>query len=226
MTQSPYLRLPALVEYRERAAARRAAAFCDIPDTVLGIPVEPLTPRSYSRMFASRSTFIFGKADEVPSEDDVINFLWFHSAGFVLPGHPEWEARKRRALAPWRRAINPPWRRAVGLGASTARRASAMAIAVSEITAIIDDAFADAPGATEGGQPIASLAAHFVHEFSNSYPSWTVERIMGTPLAQLFQLYRCAARQRGIDVRDRREDAILHAHLRLRNEAIRANANN
>jgi hypothetical protein len=208
------LRLPALAEYRRATAHRRAAAFCDLPDYVLGIPVLPVTPRTFSMLFAIESRFIFGGQ---PMEGDVRNFLWFHSPLYANCAVAGWQGRKRRALAPLCRQLGVErWRRWLGLGISADRYAAALVLAISDINKILDDAFADAPRGKSTKAPLASLEATLIHEFAAAY-DWTPERTRNTPLRQLFQLNRCVAAYSGHDVRDDGEDAILADHLLKKN---------
>ena len=214
-----YLKLPALVEYREQAARRRAAAFCDARESVLGAHVLPITPRTYSMLYTSRSAFLFGGD---PTHDDVINFVWFHSPLFVYPDHPEWKMRKRKALRPLMLHMRQPWRRLLMLKADSNYANAALAIAITEIRKMFEDAFADAPAASQkASAPIATLEAHFVHEFSATY-NWSVEHTRNTPLKRIFQLYRCIVRSRGGEICDRKEEAILANHLKRRNAELAA----
>lgn len=214
------LRLPALAEYRAATAQRRAEAFCDVPDHVLGIPVSPLTPRTFSMLFAVRSRFLFGGT---PLEGDVRNYVWFHSPLYANCTTPDWRRRKRRALAPLARQLGvEPWRRWLGLGVSADRYAAALALAASDINQIMDAAFADAPRAAGSRRaPLASLEASLVHECAAAY-HWPPERTRSTPLRQLFQLNRCLAAASGHEVRDEGEDAILADHLARKNAELAA----
>src|SRR5688500_15113949 len=54
------LYLPALTEYRANCIRRRAEAFCDAPEYVLGTEVLPLTPATFSMLVATGSAFIMG----------------------------------------------------------------------------------------------------------------------------------------------------------------------
>lgn len=211
------LRLPALLEYRERAARRRAEAFCVAPHEILGSPVHAVTPATFSAMLAMRSPFVgTGNADA----GDVAAFLWLHHADYCHTGVAGWQGRKRRALARFSFELRQPWRKWVGLRPDIERQIAAVAIASADIQRMIADAFADAPAAAgRPAKPLATLEAFFIHEMAVAY-GWAPERTRHTPLAQLMQLHRCIRSARGQEVTDDGEDAILADHLRQRNETL------
>lgn len=218
------LRLPALLEYRAQAALRRAAAFCDAPEYVLGIEVRPLTPASFSMLLATGSAFL-GRPTSA-QEFDVRNYLWFHSPLYAHCGVKDWRTRKTRALRRLSFELNQPWRKWVGLAPDVHRYMSTLALAIAEITRLIEDAFADAPARSgRPGKPIATLEAFFIHEFSVAY-GWSPEKTRHTPLRQLVQLHRCIRSGRGDDVSDDQEDQILFDHLKARNDALAAERKN
>lgn len=214
------LRLPALAAYRAASAVRRAEAFCDVPDFVLGTPCQPLTPRTFSMLYAVRSRFLFGGQ---PMEGDVRNYVWFHSPNYANCAAPDWAKRKVKVLGPLTRQLRVErWRRWFGLSISAEHYAAGLALACSEINQIFDCAFADAPGASGTPRaPLATMEASLIHQFASAY-NWSPERTSNTPLRQLFQLDRCLAASRGHEVRDDGEDRILADHIRRRNEAIQA----
>jgi hypothetical protein len=213
------LRLPALLEYRNAAARRRAEAFCDVPRDVLGVSVRPVTPATFSALLAMRSPFVGrGTADA----GDVAAFLWLHHPDHCHTGIAGWQDRKRRALAPLSFELRQPWRKWVGMRPDAQRQIAAVAIASAEITRMVEDAFADAPAAAGRPQkPLATLEAFFTHEMAVAY-GWAPERTRHTPLAQLMQLHRCIRSARGQEITDDGEDAIIAEHLRSRNEQLAA----
>lgn len=213
------LRLPQLLEYRARALARRAEAFCDAPEFVIGIPVNPLTPATFSMLLATKSAFLSGGS---ATENDVINYLWFHSPLYSHTGVQGWRQRKRLALARYSFEMGQPWRKWVGLKPDRNRQRSALVNAITEIRKLVTDAFADAPAASgRPGKPIATLEAFFIHEFAVAY-HWMPEQTRHTPLRQVIQLHRCIRSSRGDEVSDDGEDRILAEHLRKRNDALAA----
>lgn len=215
-TTDQRLKLPELVAYREAASRRRAAAFCDAPDYVLGQEVRPLTPRTFSMLVAVDCHFILGGR---ATEGDVRNYLWFHSPRWRHAGTPRWQSEKRRALRPLFRELASPWRRVLGLPLDMPRYAAALALAVADIRRLVEDAFADCPAGSGDGAAIATLEAQLVSAFAREL-HWPADYTRNQPLRQLFQLLRCLRSARGEDVGDRGEQEILAAHLRRRQEEI------
>lgn len=216
MNTQDTLRLPQLFQYRAEQAHRRAVAFCQAPEYVLGTRVRPLTPATFSMLFAVRNGFLFGKS---PDEHDVRQFVWFHSPLYCNAAGWFPRLRKRVALARLNFALNQRWRRWLALGWSVEQHLAMLALAASEIREIITDAFADQPSQpAKPGRSLACLEAFFVHEFATGY-GWTPERTRDTPIRQLIQLHRLLRLSRGEDVSDQGEDQILVEHLRKKNEA-------
>ena len=213
------LRLPSLIEYREAASVRRCEAFCDVPDYVLGIPVRPLTPATFSMLRAVGSHFVCGGA---PTEGDVRNYLWFHSPDWCNITVKGWERRKARALAPLMRQLANPWRRRLGLRLDVPRYSATLLLAITDIRKIVEDAFADIPAASAGNSaPLACLEANLIHCLAKGY-GWTPERTRATPLRQLFQLVRCIRASNGEDVCDAGEQQLLADHIRQRQAKLDA----
>jgi hypothetical protein len=209
------LRLLALPAYRRHAVQRLAESFCDVPDDVLGIPVKPLTPATFTMLLATGSRFVVGK--EAPAEGDVRNFIWFHSPLFAHAGQPFSKLRKWIALRRLQWKLTHPWRRWLGMRPSAHLYSLTLAHAIEEIEQLVEQAFAFM--ATGGGKadpvPLATLEASLVHRFASAY-GWPAEQTRQTPLRQLFQLDRCILRSRGEDIKDQGYEAILEAHLRQR----------
>lgn len=211
------MRLPALVEYRAAATRRRATAFCDAPEYVVGIPVMPLTPRTYSMLAAVGSHFVWGGQ---PTEGDVRNYIWFHSRDWSHIGIPGWQRKKARALRPLVRQLVNPVRRAMGFPLEIGRYGATLALAIVDIHGLIVDAFADSPGpAGKGGEAVATLEAQMVNIFAQEY-HWSADVTRNVPIRQLFQFLRCLRSGRGEDIADRGEQQILSAHLRRRQELL------
>jgi hypothetical protein len=214
------LKLPELVAYREAASRRRAAAFCDAPDYVIGQEVRPLTPRTFSMLVAVDSHFILGGR---ATEGDVRNYLWFHSPQWCHAGTPGWQRAKAMALRPLFRELASPWRRRMGLPLDLPRYQAALALAVADIRRIVEDAFADCPAGSSDGAAIATMEAQMIASFAREL-HWPAEYTRHQPLRQLFQLLRCIRAARGEEVNDRGEQEILAAHLRRRQAEIEQQA--
>jgi hypothetical protein len=213
------LRLPALVEYRERAAKRRAAAFVEGDDEVMGQTVRPLTPATYSLLMAHGSHFLCGG---IATEGDVRNYLWFHSPIYADNRTPDWQWRKKRTLRRATFEFQQPWRKWIGQKPCPHRYQATLNIAVANIRGLVEEAFADAaPASGKPGAPLATLEAQLVHEFATAY-NWPPEKTRQTPLRQLFQLHRCIRAARGEDVKDDGEQRILAMHLLRRLSEMQA----
>jgi hypothetical protein len=213
------LKLPEIPEYRAAQAKRRAEAFCDAPEYVLGVEVRPLTPATFSMLLATGNSFICGGK---PTELDVRHYLWIHAPTFCHCGDPARDKKYKAALRPLDRALCEPWRKLLGLGASHARYFPALWRAVVEIRQLVENAFADAGSASgRPGKPLATLEAFFIHEMAIAY-HWVPERTRHTPLRQIIQLHRCIRGARGDEVGDEGEDNILASHLEKRNAALAA----
>lgn len=183
-----------IAKARADAHVRRASAWANVPETVLGIPLRPITPASASLLMGIRNAFIAGIP---PIEADVKNFILFHSLDFdpLNPSPRFWKRLKIRvrtdkALCPW----NTPKARQKGIRATNFLRAC------QEIRAIVEETWADAlpPDSDDGALPpatvlMASLQAQLYHSFAKEYAFWPLpQAIEHTPLRQLFQLLRCA----------------------------------
>lgn len=203
--------LPALLEYREATAKRRAEAFCDVPDYVLGTPVKPLTPATFSMLYALKSAFIFDTAKAGPV--DVINFLWIHSPLHSHTGVRGWRSRKRKAIRSFVFELTQPWRKWLGLPLDPNRYNAVLNLAVADIRRICDEAFADSPARSgRPAKPIATLEAFLIHEFAAAY-RWEPERTRHEPIKRLLQLHRCICAARGEETTDDGEDRIWAEHM-------------
>lgn len=214
MTSTPpdqRLRLPALAEYRLTAGQRLAVAFCDLTEFVMGCEVLPITPRTFSMLMAAQNSFVAGGQPQI---GDVVDFIWFHSPNYVRTDRAGQPAIKRSAVRPFTRQLAQPWRKWLGW-MKPQPQAMIMALAVCEIRALLDSTFACA-GRGNSGPALACIEAQMIHGFAMGY-QWPPERTRNTPLRQLFQLDRCLALSRGVEVRDDTESDMIAAHLMRRN---------
>lgn len=198
-------------DHRAAVAARRARAYVDCPDYVLGLPVRPLTPATWTLLHATGNRLVLGGT---PLEGDIRNYLWFHSRLFPLATRLPHSARQilkwlalLRLSAALRRRRDPDW------------YAATIATAGLELGAIIAEALADAPAADGRSDvsPGPCLQAHFEHYCARTY-GWAPQVASAMPLRRLFQLLRAGAPP---DTDDPEERAIRYDHLRQRNEALR-----
>src|SRR5688572_20486436 len=105
MPRENTLYLPELTEYRAAQTKRRAEAFCDAPDYVLGIEVLPLTPATFSMLVATGNSFVCGGK---PTMEDAANYIWLHSRLYCHCGARDRDKQKRRALAKFVDAMCEP----------------------------------------------------------------------------------------------------------------------
>ena len=185
-------------------------------DTVAGMRLHAMTPRTYSRLIVVQSPFL--QAGAAIRQADVQGYVWAHSPRFT--DDPD-AVRIARAgvLAHLHRNLAPRWLRwRYSRAAWHDMTAAAYALAASEIRELVDVAFADAPPQKQddGRAPVASLEAQFVDMFAERYRVWPLETpIRDTPLRVLYQLIRC---QHGTDF-DADEARVIAEDLRIRNEA-------
>ncbi len=197
----------ALIAVRRAAHQRRAAACALVPDRVLGRPLHPITPATWSLLVGTNSAFV---STGPATEADVRNYWLFHQ--------PEFDADRPKA-GPWVRFL-AFWRLARALGpakSAEAGRALRLAQAIAEIRAIVDETFADTPmpGDRDPGAPpplASALEPQFLDLFATRYAQWPLPRpIRHTPLRILTQLARCVDRATYFD---RAEAALDEAYLR------------
>lgn len=193
-----------IAEYRAANAARRARAFIDCPDYVLGLPVRQMTLPTWTMLHATGCRFVAGG---VPLEGDVRNYLWFHSRLFT----------QGRFAKPLKWLALLPFSSALHRKKDEDYYCTVIAMAIVDIKNLIAETFADAPKGRQrdGSAAPACLEAQLVHLFTKEY-GWSTEKIKRTPLAQLLQLARCF----GIDEDDEGERNIRFAHLKKRNNEL------
>lgn len=201
----------AIADHRASVAARRARAYVDCPDTVLGFPVRPLTAPVWTMLHATGNRLVCGG---VPLEGDLRNYLWFSSRLFSLSSgfRPlssalKWLALLRFNLVLHQRPRDWHWYSAT------------LALAGAELRAIIEEALADAPrGDGTDCAPGPCLQAQFEHFCAVTY-GWSPAYTATVPLRRLFQFRRCLDTA---DADDPEERAIRFAHLKARNDALAA----
>lgn len=196
-----------LAAHRRAVSARRSRAYVSCPDRVLGLPVQPITPPTWTLLHAIGSRFVLGGT---PLEGDIRNYLWFHSRLFPLAAFVpapvarllKWFALLRFTVL-LRRRRDPDW------------YVATLTLAGAEITGLLNDALADAPKGNTDCAPGPCLQAQFEHACASAY-GWSPAFTSRQPLRRLFQLLRSAA---PADTDDEAERAIRFAHLRDRNAA-------
>lgn len=203
-----------IAEHRETVSRRRAEWFCPGPDFVLGIPCDPITPRSYTMLQATESEFVLGGT---PLEGSIRNYVWFHSPHFVTADHPDVAKRRRLALAPFeRQVLGPRWAR-LFLRRFKARRYTAiLAMAIDDIAAIVRSTFIDVPSSSKDSGPSSGcLESQLIYLFAREL-GWVPERTSNTPLRRLFQLIAVMTAAKG-EYQDPSEAEMIAEYLRKRN---------
>lgn len=198
-----------IAEHRLAVSARRARAFIDCPDSVLGLNVLPVTARTWTMLQAIGSRLLTG---ETPLEGDIRNYIWLHSPFQPvaarwpsLAGLLKWCALLRFNMI-LHRQRDSDW------------HAATLATAANEIAGILSDALSDAPRGERACAPGPCLEAQLIHYCATAY-HWPAERASTTPLRQLMQLVRAAA---PADTDDEGERQIRFNHLRRRNAELAA----
>lgn len=193
-----------IAEYRAANAARRARAFIDCPDYVLGQPLNPINPKTWTMLCASQSRFLLGQD---VMEGDVRNYIWFHSKLFTFG---MWAP-----LLKWFALLRLNY--VLGKKNDVDWYSAAIALAASDISAHIEDAIADASKGGNEGSPGPCLEAQLSHLFAEKY-GWHPKDTCGIPLRKLFQYVRCINPSDD----DEGERQIRFAHLKKRNDELAA----
>lgn len=157
--------IPGYRDALDRESAIRDAAFIDLPESICGVQVKPLTIRLFITLDGIGSPFVRGAAVEAA---DVARFLWAVS--------PLYSATDTEARAKFVRQC----RKIIGIDAADA------------IRAYLDEAFMDAPASSESAgeqAPFASWASSLVDFLANQY-SWSEDEILDMPLKRAWQYVR------------------------------------
>jgi len=168
---------PKLAEAAREERDIRAEAWLDLPKTICGIEVEPLTLKRYTLLVAAESPFVTsGKL----SAGAITQFLWFVSKEFC------WDEEAK------------------GRFIKSVRNVSASE-AYLEIAAYLEEALFDAPKPDEDEKRDPSsmpVAASIVHTMCSNY-GWTAEEVMDTPIARILQLLNVAQGNAASPFRDK-----------------------
>ncbi len=178
-----------IAEIREGAAKRRAEAWAMVPDTILGVEVNAITPAIYTLLVATDNAYVYGR---VPVEADLRNFVWFCSPYFN-PDSPTLSLRWK----PWQMyKLN----RALGCFLPKKYRAKIVNEnfyrACLQIHTLIANTFKDGlPGNEESLPLAAAFEAQMLDTFAREYRQWPLPKpVRHTPIKQLYQLARCIDR--------------------------------
>ncbi len=161
--------IPGLAEAKAWEASVRARAFLDVPYTVCGVEVLPLTLYRLALLDAAGSVFLYGGA-VTPAA--VALFLWIASPDF-------------RAGDDGARALFIARLRTIDALADLAECSR-------QIGEFLEEMFLDSPAASGGGKgstPTTSQEAVYCEIFAESC-GWSVEQTMHTALPKLYQVLR------------------------------------
>ena len=155
--------------YREAVTEerrRRERAWIGLVDDIGDVPIAPLTLRRFVTLAVLGNAYV--TAGKAPTVADTVQLLWICSTDY----RPD-----QRAFETW--------------AARTMKKAPIVRL-VAGIEAYLAAAFFDANG-SDGAAPSTTPAwgwpAAWVDQFAREY-GWTVDQVMDTPIAQLFQLER------------------------------------
>jgi hypothetical protein len=172
---------------RRRASIRRSGSFTELPERVLGVGLNPITPESWELLVGSENAFAIGG---IPKEKDLLNFVWFHSDIFKSKRLPLWlrywitTQRLRNRLVP---LFTIPKHRGTVFDVR-------FAFACGQARAIVDQTFADCRKPSDDGgdgEPVAAcLAAQMADRLASEY-SMPMAEVLRTPIRRLMQLARC-----------------------------------
>lgn len=185
--------IPGYRDAVEREQSGRDAAFAVETETLFGVEVLPLTARHFLLLDGCDSAFVTGG---LPLHSDVARVLWILQPNFK-PG----DTRARdKFLKRIRKLLKTPF---------------GYSLAVAEIRAFIDDAFADSPASGGGDSPgYVSWIAHYVDLLAHEY-HWTEREILNLPMKRIFQYVRMI--QKRYNVRA----LFINASDRVRTEWLR-----
>jgi hypothetical protein len=154
--------------------------FLSTEEKIRGIKVKQLTPRMCGLLLFARSPFMYKGA--VRGAADVARFLWI-----VSPGYKPDQKKADRFM------------RSLPLIAATRAGKLFPVFRAFEraIDRYIDRAFIDQPAMCDGSTvfPVAYQAA-IIHPIARAY-AWEPDRILDTPVAQLYQFLKLIQRERG-----------------------------
>ena len=189
-----------------------------VPETVLGIQLNPITPAIYSLLVGTGNAYVVGG---IPKESDLRNFVWFCSPQFnadapILSIRWKWLQMFRLKIALCR--------------ASTWKQRNEAIVAnyykaCFQIHEIIRDTFKDGVAPVETEEPAeplaASIEAQVIDMFAREYKQWPMPKpVRHTPIKQLYQLARCIDRRNlGKEAKyyDADENACTHRFLEIIN---------
>ena len=177
---------------RMQAHKRRSEAWAMVPETVLGIELNPITPAIHSLLVGTGNAYFTGR---IPKENDLRNFVWFCSPQF----NPDTPLLSSRWKAWQMGKLNIAMRR--GKEKTKAERIIANFYRASlQIIEIRQETFRNGAPPTESEEPAvplaASLEAQMLDMFAREYQQWPLPKpVRHTPIKQLYQLARCIDRR-------------------------------
>lgn len=175
---------------RQQAHKRRSEAWAMVPETVLGIELNPITPAIHTLLVGTGNAYVTGN---VPGEADLRNFVWFCSQKFN-PDHPNLSLR-------WKWWVMLKLRLAINRGATRKNRPQVILrnfyTACEQVHEILANTFSDGCSPGNQGKPLAAaLEAQVIDMFAREYKQWPMPNpVRHTPIKQLYQLARCIDRR-------------------------------
>jgi hypothetical protein len=181
---------PRLAEAAKEERDTRSEAWLDVPLSICGVSIRPLTLRRYSILTAAGNAFVCGTA---PSAADIGQFLWVLSDRFTFDTHDR--DRFLKSIA------------SVTVGA-----------ALVEIYAHLEAVFFDAPtGGKSDGKPYnGAIEASIIHRLAKEY-GWGAQQVLDLPMAQIFQLFRAQERDHGKTLASPLQDKLKAQYMEMVN---------
>lgn len=190
-----------LAEVQAQASARRLAAFVDYQSVVCGLPLQPLTLRTYTLLSAWGNAFVRGTP---VTFKDIVQFVWVHQPAFHqfnVRGRRAVSRRLWSALRPAYPTLNSIFRFLRCLPRCrffrhlvVPTKGERYAAAIAEIRRIVQEATADFPPGSDDAPPaICSLTPVFVNLMIRGYGldfAAAEHRVAHLPLKQLVQYLR------------------------------------
>lgn len=178
----------ALAEARQRLQTAREAAWLDLPHTIGGFPVRPMTVADFVLLDQRRSPFLFRTA---PTLDDLKVFLWVLS-----PAYGRWlfGGRVRRALPTVQhlQAFLHGQRVHRALGRNVPESSEPACV---EAFRYVDEMFLDAPPQSRaGGESCACYLGGWFDALQSEH-HLTSDEIWRMPLPQMFQRLKAITRR-------------------------------
>lgn len=163
--------IPGFREAIKRENDVRDASFLDLTTNIGGVAIRQMTPRDMLILDGIGNPVMSG---QLPSQDQLAQFLWILSPEFTLSKLKAWNFGRR------------------------IRKLDYLATAKACFK-YVEETFQDSPGGSGiNSTPYAGWCAHLVNSIAINY-GWPEEKILNLPLKRLFQYLKCVRRYNNPD---------------------------